>query len=859
MQFARDLRNAAYTAASTPGNPASAALANTATILDVLPPGHDGEGHDGDEQLRRLHEEQAKALSSFEEVRERRGMRGCCARLSWLLTTRWSLLSSPTTWVFLITLGVLAAIAGYLVDSSVLLLHSWRQGLLPGDGYNFWAFVLWVLWAVLFSCLAASAGHLITLDAQGSGIPELKAILSGTPALMHYLTPRVMVGKLAGVVSALAAGLSVGKEGPFVHVSAIIASYMCDLPCFTGILRRNPMLRSHMLGASVAAGVTAVFGAPVGGVLFGIEVTATYYLVSNLWRAFVCAVFCVCTYELINAMKEDELFSDTEFDTKVDVSWELMSFSLLGVLCGLLASAFVWAIGRALTVSKTLIKGPRSRYIAAGTVGALGAVLTYSAGYLRKGDHEVINDLFSALHLNNSDSESTADWLQPSIFLTLGVWLGLKFLLTPLALALPIPCGLFTPLFASGAAFGRLFGELLRVMFPQFGIVPGAYAVVGAAALSSGATHTLSTAVIVFELTGQLHHMIPVLVATLLAYSVAGTFTISVYDVLLKMKGIPFLPRVVAGVHTLFAKDVMHADLGGTVKYLTMTATVEDAIAVLEDHSQVWQKRVQEIPVVDSGASMILVGSVTVPRIEAMVRHWRRATGRRASASAVDFAGGGVRTVSATMTAGSAMDVVDLTPQPASDAAVAAEPAGSAGVGGASGSTPVDVTAGVLGVDGDDEKATAALGGTVLPTGPGTLTGAGAGGAPAGASAGTARDDGDSDTRELLGSAGSGNSLMATPHLSRGGGASPMDAAAAQQRLTFVGYTSRTGASEGELVVDPAPFQLGELTPLTKVHFYFAICQFNQAFITKAGRLVGMLLKQDLSDEKRLSAERLNR
>lgn len=41
-----------------------------------------------------------------------------------------------------------------------------------------------------------------------------------------------------------------------------------------------------MLAASVAVGVTATFGAPIGGVLFSIEVTSTYYFVSNLWKTF---------------------------------------------------------------------------------------------------------------------------------------------------------------------------------------------------------------------------------------------------------------------------------------------------------------------------------------------------------------------------------------------------------------------------------------------------------------------------------------------------------------------------------------------------------------------------------------------
>jgi len=49
------------------------------------------------------------------------------------------------------------------------------------------------------------------------------------------------------------------------------------------------ILKRQMLAASVAAGVTATFNAPIGGVLFSIEVTTTYYLVNDLWKAFFCA------------------------------------------------------------------------------------------------------------------------------------------------------------------------------------------------------------------------------------------------------------------------------------------------------------------------------------------------------------------------------------------------------------------------------------------------------------------------------------------------------------------------------------------------------------------------------------------
>jgi chloride channel 2 len=86
-----------------------------------------------------------------------------------------------------------------------------------------------------------------------------------------------------------------------------------------------------------------------------------------------------------------------------------------------------------------------------------------------------------------------------------------------LATVLPVPAGVFMPVFTLGAGFGRLIGETMAVFYPAGingqAIVPGGYAIVGAAALAGSVTHTVSTAVIVFELTGQMGHVLPCIVS----------------------------------------------------------------------------------------------------------------------------------------------------------------------------------------------------------------------------------------------------------------------------------------------------------------------------------------------------------
>lgn len=71
----------------------------------------------------------------------------------------------------------------------------------------------------------------------------------------------------------------------------------------------------------------------------------------------------------------------------------------------------------------------------------------------------------------------------------------------------------------------------------------------GAAALSGAVTHTVSTAVIVFELTGQISHILPVMIAVILANAVAQSLQPSLYDSIIRIKKLPYLPELGWGHH----------------------------------------------------------------------------------------------------------------------------------------------------------------------------------------------------------------------------------------------------------------------------------------------------------------------
>ena len=77
-----------------------------------------------------------------------------------------------------------------------------------------------------------------------------------------------------------------------------------------------------------------------------------------------------------------------------------------------------------------------------------------------------------------------------------------------------IPSGLFVPSLLSGAAFGRLFGNLLHKLYPELAF-SNTYALVGAAAVLGGmARMTISLTVILLECTGNEQFVLPLMVST---------------------------------------------------------------------------------------------------------------------------------------------------------------------------------------------------------------------------------------------------------------------------------------------------------------------------------------------------------
>ncbi|XP_051717741.1 chloride channel protein 2b isoform X3 [Ctenopharyngodon idella] len=556
---------------------------------------------------------------------------------------RFFMLRVGEDWIFLILLGLVMALVSFVMDFCIALLlqaQKWMYGGL--DSNVVLQYLAWVTYPVVLISFSAGFTHIVAPQAAGSGIPEMKTILRGV-VLKEYLTLKTFVAKVVGLTCALGSGLPLGKEGPFVHIASLCAALLCKFMSFFGGIYENESRNIEMLAAACAVGVGCCFAAPIGGVLFSIEVTSTFFAVRNYWRGFFAATFSAFIFRVLAVWNRDEETITALFKTRFRLDFpfdlqELPAFAVIGIASGFGGALFVYLnrlivqfMRKQKTINKFLMK---KRLLYPALVTLLISTLTFPpgfgqfmAGQLTQKDTLVSffdNRTWTKQGITedfNYDSHSVA-WKHPqaNVFVILVIFIVMKFWMSALATTLPVPCGAFMPVFVIGAAFGRLVGESMAAWFPEgintdgtiYPIVPGGYAVVGAAALSGAVTHTVSTAVIVFELTGQISHILPIMIAVILANAVAQSLQPSIYDSIIRIKKLPYLPELGWGHHEKYnirVEDIMVRN----VRYIKLNSTYRDL------HDILMAGNLKTLALVESAESMILLGSIERAQLQALL------------------------------------------------------------------------------------------------------------------------------------------------------------------------------------------------------------------------------------------------
>ncbi|PNY29337.1 H(+)/Cl(-) exchange transporter 3 [Tolypocladium capitatum] len=418
---------------------------------------------------------------------------------------------------------------------------------------------------------------MVYYSAAGSGVAEVRVILSGF-VLHGFLGLKTLVIKMVSLIFSVSSGLSLGKEGPFVHMAACVGNIACRL---FSKYDRNDAKRREVLSAAAAAGVAVAFGAPLGGVLFGLEEVAYFFPAKTLFRSFFCCIIAALSLKFLNPYGTHKIVM---FQVRYLVDWEyfeLLGFIFVGVLGGALGALFIKASkfwGHSFRRISFIKASPILEvFLVAVTTG----LMSYWNALTKLPVAKLLLNLASPCD-NSTDGnrdelglcpESVNDI--PPIILTLFVAFLIKGFLTIITFGIKVPAGIYIPSMVVGGLMGRIIGHLMQwlvLAVPHWAIFgncataangtciqPGVYGLIAAGATMCGVTRlSVTLAVILFELTGSLDYVLPFSLSVLVAKWTADAMEPnSIYDLLTNMNSYPFLDNKRKPVFTGDLADIV--------------------------------------------------------------------------------------------------------------------------------------------------------------------------------------------------------------------------------------------------------------------------------------------------------------
>ncbi|KAJ2315448.1 glycerol ethanol, ferric requiring protein [Coemansia sp. RSA 2611] len=500
------------------------------------------------------------------------------------------------------------------------------------------AFVRWAAFVAMGTAFATTCALLVrelAPLAAGSGLPEIKAILGGF-VIRGFMGAWTLVMKSVGLALAVASGLSIGKEGPAVHMGCCVGNVVSRN---FARYRRSAARQREIVSASAAAGVAVAFGAPIGGVLFSMEDLSSRFPRKTMWRSFFCALIATVSLQAMDPFWTGKLVM---FQASYDRDWhffELLFFAIIGVFGGVYGGLCIKLNLRVTAFRKKHLSTRAVEEVA--VLAAATTAVTYLNTYTREDMGELLSYLLQECH------DNTKGW--NGICVPANAWrvawgLAAATLIraagTVLAYGCKVPCGIFVPSMAIGASFGRLVGTLAEIMqrshpdwrlFSQCApdtpcITPATYAFLGAAAAMCGVTKvTVAVVVIMYELTGALNFLVPTVIVVMIARTIGDAIVEGgISEQLILLNGIPFLEEANDSEH--------HGDDGQELLDMpvaTLMRGCDENMLVLYTAGMVlndlWEflrlsPKIHGYPVLDNEQDMRLVGYVLYMDIIAELR-----------------------------------------------------------------------------------------------------------------------------------------------------------------------------------------------------------------------------------------------
>jgi len=377
---------------------------------------------------------------------------------------------SVSKWLFLSS--VVGILIGALMSIFIKLLHLSEASRddLPFHYYFLLPFALMLtIWIV----------KTFAPNARGHGTEK---VIEAVHKRDGYINVKVIPVKLIATLVTIFAGGSVGKEGPGAQIGAGAASFVST------ILKFSKKDRKKLVICGISAGFAAIFGTPIAGAIFGVEVLIIGVIMYDvLLPSFIAGFAAFTTAQFLGV---EYTYYDIDFFKSLDLNLALIGQVVIAaIFFGLVSDAFITVLHK---IEGLLKKIPYNDYLKAFGAGLLMVSFSFfvSDKYLGLGLDTISNAFMSQTVL--TDNIHWYDFIMKTIF-------------TGLSLGAGGSGGIITPIFFVGATSGVVFGHII-------GDNVALFAALGFVSVLAGTTNSpIASIIMAVELFGtQISHYVAI-------------------------------------------------------------------------------------------------------------------------------------------------------------------------------------------------------------------------------------------------------------------------------------------------------------------------------------------------------------
>ncbi|MDG1276226.1 MAG: chloride channel protein [Algoriphagus sp.] len=417
-------------------------------------------------------------------------------------------------------IGIISGLAAVILKESV---HA-IQHFLTEDFYTEYANFLYILYPIIGITAAYIVGKYIFKDVGGHGIADVLFTISKKQSIIPAVKTYSRV-----FTSALTVGFggSVGLEAPMLVTGSAIGSNV-------GLLvHLNAKKRTLLIGCGAAGAISAIFGAPIGAVIFAIEVILMEISTASFIPLLIASVTGSLTSMVL--IGNDPVFT---FDLEgTFTAGHMPYYLLLGILCGVISLYF----SRVVRTTERLMEGLETQVLRLLYGGALLGFMVFFFPPIYGEGYDTLNLLINGNSdqlLDKSPFFSSSE--NPYLII---IFLSLIILVKPIASALTLSGGGSGGIFAPSLYVGGIVGFVFAYSKNQLGFhipLPLAhFTLVAMCGVMAGVQHApLSAIFLIAEITGGYELFVPLMFVSAISYITTTYFEKdSLYVIQLKEKG----------------------------------------------------------------------------------------------------------------------------------------------------------------------------------------------------------------------------------------------------------------------------------------------------------------------------------